>query len=68
MTPTFLELAVAVMLLWVAWQIGLALTPHVLSYFRRLTRRPTGPEPTAADRAAAAFQAVAPETPDADHR
>jgi hypothetical protein len=67
MSPTFLELAVAVLLLWVAWQIGLALTPHVLAYFRRLTQSRRS-EPTAADRAAAAFRAAAPEPPDADHR
>jgi glutathione S-transferase len=62
MTPTLLEFVVAAMLLWVAWQIGLALTPHVVAYFRRITR-PAKPEPTAADRAAEAFRAVASEPP-----
>jgi hypothetical protein len=67
MSPTFLEYVVAVLLLWVAWQIGLVLTPHVIAYFRRLTRRPR-PEPTAADRAAAAFHEATPPSPHANDR
>jgi hypothetical protein len=62
MSPTFLEAAVAILLLWVAWQIGLALAPHVIAYFRRLNRPPR-PEPTVADRAAEAFRSAAPDPP-----
>jgi beta-lactamase regulating signal transducer with metallopeptidase domain len=34
MTPTWLEIAVAILLLWVAWRIALLLTPLVLKRFR----------------------------------
>ncbi len=65
MTPTLLEFVVAVMLLWLAWQAGLLLAPHVRAYFRRLTR-PEKPAPTATDRAAAAFRTVSQEPPHAN--
>ena len=67
MSPTLLEFVVAILLLWVAWQIGLALAPHVSAYFRRL-RRPEKPEPTAADRAAAAFRSAAEDSSHANER
>jgi hypothetical protein len=38
-SPTWLEIAVAIVLLWVAWRIALILTPLVLRRFR-LWRRP----------------------------
>jgi hypothetical protein len=69
MSPTLLESVVAVLLLWLAWQIGLALAPRVLAYFRRLIRpRPQTRELTAADRAAQAFRAAASKTPHGDNR
>lgn len=36
MSPTFLELAVALVLLVVAWQLGIALAPIVLRKLREL--------------------------------
>lgn len=39
MSPTWAELAVAILLLWIAWRIALLLTPLVLKRFRR----PRGP-------------------------
>lgn len=62
MTPTLLEFVVALMLLWVAWQVGLLLAPHVRTYFRRL-RQPDVPLEKATDRAVAAFRSVASEPP-----
>lgn len=39
MSPTLLEVTVAVLLLWLAWQIGLLIAPHVLRYFNITFRR-----------------------------
>lgn len=38
MSPTLLELAVAIVLIAVAWQIGLAIAPDVLNLLRTLRR------------------------------
>lgn len=38
MTPTLLELAVAIVLVVVAWQIGLAIAPGVIRVIRGLRR------------------------------
>jgi hypothetical protein len=38
MSPTFLELAVALVLLMVAWQLGVALAPLVFRKLRELMR------------------------------
>jgi hypothetical protein len=38
MSPTLLELAVAILLIVVAWQIGLAIAPDVLRLLRTLRR------------------------------
>ena len=35
MSPTLLEVTVAVLLLWVAWQVGLLIAPYVIRYFRK---------------------------------
>lgn len=46
MSPTWLEIAVAVLLLWVAWQIGVMLAPRVVRRFRaRFSTPPTPPAP-----------------------
>lgn len=34
MSPTWLEIAVAILLVWVAWRIGSLLTPWVISRWR----------------------------------
>lgn len=34
MSPTLLEVTVGVLLLWLAWQIGLLIAPYVIRYFR----------------------------------
>lgn len=39
MSPTLLEVTVAVLLLWLAWQIGLLIAPHIIRYFRITFRR-----------------------------
>ena len=38
MSPTLLELAVAIILIVVAWQIGLAIAPNILRVLRTLKR------------------------------
>jgi hypothetical protein len=38
MSPTLLELAVAIILIVVAWQIGLAIAPAILRWMRSLKR------------------------------
>lgn len=38
MSPTLLEIAVALVLIWIAWRIGKLLTPYFLS---RRQKRPT---------------------------
>ena len=68
MSPTLLEFVAAILLLWLAWQIGLVLTPYVLAYFRRLRTPSMPPPPTVADRANAAFRAVASNPPHANDR
>jgi hypothetical protein len=40
MSPTLLEGAIALLLVWFAWRIGALLAPRVLHRFRR--RRPPG--------------------------
>jgi hypothetical protein len=35
MSPTLLEGAIALILVWIAWQIGVILTPLVIRKFRR---------------------------------
>ena len=39
MSPTWLEAAVAVLLLWLAWRIGLMLTPWVINRWRARRER-----------------------------
>jgi len=34
MSPTWLEIAVAILLLWIAWRIGLLLAPWIIAKFR----------------------------------
>ena len=34
MSPTWLEIAVSIFLLWIAWRISLALAPWVIGKFR----------------------------------
>lgn len=41
MTPTYLELAVAIVLLWVAWRIALILRPLVLKRIRDWRNAPS---------------------------
>lgn len=41
MTPTWLEIAVAIVLLWVAWRLALLLTPIVLNRIRGWRRPPS---------------------------
>ena len=36
MSPTLLEFAVAIILLVVAWQIGVAIAPSIMQWFRSL--------------------------------
>ena len=43
MSPTLLELIVAVLLLWVAWQIGVIIAPKVLASFMAFWRTPKPP-------------------------
>jgi hypothetical protein len=38
MSPTLLELAVAIVLIVVAWQIGIAIAPGVMRWLRSLKR------------------------------
>ena len=38
MSPTLLELAVAIILIVVAWQIGIAIAPGVMHWLRSLKR------------------------------
>jgi hypothetical protein len=38
MSPTLLELAVAIILIVVAWQIGIAIAPSVMHWLRSLKR------------------------------
>jgi hypothetical protein len=38
MSPTLLELAVAIVLIVVAWQIGIAIAPSVMHWLRSLKR------------------------------
>ena len=38
MSPTLLELAVAIVLLVVAWQLGIAIAPSVMHWLRSLKR------------------------------
>jgi len=49
MSPTWLEIAVAILLLWVAWRLALILTPWVISRFRE-RRLPPPSVPRKADR------------------
>ncbi len=53
MSPTLLEFAVAILLIVVAWQIGLAIAPDVLRLLRTLRRD--------VDEAAEEARAEAPE-------
>ncbi len=39
MSPTWLEIAVAILLLWIAWRIALLLTPWVLNRWRGRRQR-----------------------------
>ena len=41
MTPTWLEIAVALVLLWVAWRLALLLTPLVVNRIREWRRPPS---------------------------
>jgi hypothetical protein len=38
MTPTLLEIALALVLLWVAWQLGVALAPAIRRGLRAMRR------------------------------
>lgn len=38
MSPTLLEVTVGILLLWLAWQIGLLIAPPVLRYFKTTLR------------------------------
>jgi beta-lactamase regulating signal transducer with metallopeptidase domain len=49
MTPTLLEIAVAILLLWVAWRLALLLTPWVLKRIRGRRTAPSQP-PNKTDR------------------
>jgi hypothetical protein len=40
MSPTLLEGAIAVLLVWIAWRIGVLLTPWVIRRFRREPKPP----------------------------
>ena len=40
MSPTLLELIVAVSLLWIAWQIGAVVAPRVIAAFLSFWRTP----------------------------
>ena len=40
MSPTLLEGAIAVFLVWVAWRIGVLLTPWFIRRFRRPGQKP----------------------------
>ena len=42
MSPTLLELIVAILLVWVAWQIGVLIAPRILASFLAYWR-PTKP-------------------------
>ncbi len=46
MSPTWLEVAVAILLLWVAWRLALLLTPWVLKRFRDSRNAPRRSELT----------------------
>lgn len=46
MSPTWLEIAVAIILLWVAWRIALLLTPLVLKRIREWRNLPPRTTPT----------------------
>jgi hypothetical protein len=63
MSPTLLELAVALLLLWAAWEIGLILAPRIIFYFRRVFRRPPLTPPSVTARAEAAFRAANQKDP-----
>ena len=43
MTPTLLELIVAALLLWIAWQIGVLIAPRILASFLAFWRSPRAP-------------------------
>lgn len=43
MTPTWLEIAVAALLLWVAWQVGVILAPRLVRRFRGRFSAPSAP-------------------------
>ena len=43
MSPTLLELVVALLLLWLAWQIGKLLAPRLLAALLTFWRNPTIP-------------------------
>lgn len=43
MSPTLLELTVAILLLWLAWQIGVQVAPRVLASFLSFWRTPKPP-------------------------
>jgi hypothetical protein len=43
MSPTLLELIVACLLLWVAWQLGVRLAPLVFAAFISFWRNPAPP-------------------------
>jgi hypothetical protein len=40
MSPTLLEGAIAVFLVWIAWRIGVLLAPWVIRRFRSPTQKP----------------------------
>jgi hypothetical protein len=55
MSPTLLEGAIAILLVWIAWRIGSLLAPHIVRRFRerasrwekppsRKSQDPTNPE------------------------
>lgn len=64
MSPTLLELAVGIILLVVAWQIGVAIAPNVLGLLRRLK----GEVDTAADDALAETPPVETSSYKEEHR
>jgi hypothetical protein len=41
MSPTLLEGAIAILLVWIAWRIGILLTPWFIHRFRRARPRPS---------------------------
>jgi hypothetical protein len=42
MSPTLLEGAIAILLVWIAWRIGILLTPWFLHRFRGARQKPPG--------------------------